>query len=172
MNANNFSTNKDFREHIDIKQKIKVGTKDHQINLPPKDFAYGMHNRAPTPVKEVINFEYGNIAENTIIKDYQTYLKQRKKFSHSVTKTTKHYQQLIKSKNEEKKVKEKELYKMKMFQNVGSKVTEQVKQFKTNNHKLKPSNSLVTNKSSIDIMIDKMQKEIKENEIIHNSALV
>lgn len=165
MNANNFSTNKDFREHIDIKQKIKEGTRDHHVILPPEDFAYGIHNRAPTPVKEIINFDYGNNAEKIIINDYKTYLVNQKKHSQSVPKITKHYKKFIKSKEEEKKVIEKPLYKMKMFQNIGSKVTEQVKQFKSHNYHTNASNSLASNKSTIDIIIDKVQKEIKENPI-------
>ena len=45
MNAANYKAIKDFRKGIDIKQKIKVGSKDRKIILPPDDFTYGMPNR-------------------------------------------------------------------------------------------------------------------------------
>ena len=62
MNAANFKAIKDFRKNIDIKQKKKNRSKDKAIHLPPVDFVYGKPNRPPTPIKEVINYDYGNRA--------------------------------------------------------------------------------------------------------------
>ena len=58
MNATTYGTHKDFRKNIDIRKKMRHGTKERHINLPPEDFAYGIRNRTPTPIKDVINNGY------------------------------------------------------------------------------------------------------------------
>ena len=79
MNATNFATNKDFRQTVDIRQRIPKGKKTYNIKLPPSDFAYGVPNRTPTPIKDVINGEYGNRAENHILREYGNYIQEKKK---------------------------------------------------------------------------------------------
>ena len=79
MNATNFATNKDFRQTVDIRQRIPKGKKTFNIKLPPSDFAYGVPNRTPTPIKDVINGEYGNRAENHILREYGNYIQEKKK---------------------------------------------------------------------------------------------
>ena len=101
-----------------------------------------MHNRPPIPIKEVINNEYGNKSEYIITNDYKTLLKQR---SHAIFKPPKTSPRFInplveKFKNEKKqldasfddeellrKKDKKPLYKLKMFQRVGSKIAESIK---------------------------------------------
>ena len=77
MNATNFQTNKEFRQNVDIRKKIKQGIKKRAIYLPPEDFAYGVPNRPSTPMKNVVNNEYGNVAEEEIKKDYQTFITEK-----------------------------------------------------------------------------------------------
>ena len=77
MNAANYKAIKDFRKSIDIKQKVKQGSKDRKIILPPEDFVYGMPNRPPTPIKEVINNDYGNRAEAIIRNEYKKIIRQK-----------------------------------------------------------------------------------------------
>ena len=77
MNAANYKAIKDFRKSVDIKQKVKHGTKEKKVILPPEDFAYGKPNRPPTPIKEIINNDYGNRAEALITNEYKKFMKQK-----------------------------------------------------------------------------------------------
>ncbi len=43
--AFNFHSNKEFRKNVNIKQKIKRGSKSKKIYLPPDEFVYGKRNR-------------------------------------------------------------------------------------------------------------------------------
>jgi hypothetical protein len=42
--------------------------------LPPEDFTYGRKKRTPTPVKDVINYEYARKAEEVIKMEYNHYI--------------------------------------------------------------------------------------------------
>ena len=75
MNATNYNTFKDFIKTVDFKKKIKEGQLGKIIKLPATEFTYGVRNRTPTPIKDVINGEYGNRAEQEISKEYQTYIR-------------------------------------------------------------------------------------------------
>ena len=73
-----------------------------------------------------------------------------------------------KDENEEEETEEqkeqKPLYKLKMFQNVGSRVAESIKQFKTfKQYRLKKP---VEDNNGIDTIINKVQNEIKQQEQI------
>ena len=148
MNATTYGTHKDFRKNIDIRKKMRHGTKERHINLPPEDFAYGIRNRTPTPIKDVINNGYGNRAEDVIGMEYQTFMKEKQLVNRLVPKTTPHFNKMM-----QENVEEKPLYKMKMFKDVGSKVAEGVKMFKTY-HPMK-------RKDNLDHMIEKVENDIK-----------
>ena len=77
INEANYKAIKDFRKSIDIKHKIKFGSKDRKVVLPPDYFVYGKPNCPPTPIKEVINNDYGNRAEEIIRNEYQRFIKQK-----------------------------------------------------------------------------------------------
>ena len=187
MNAANYKGIKDFRKSIDIKQKVKHGTKEKKIILPPQDFTYGKPNRPPTPIKEIINNDYGNRAEALITNEYKKFIKQK---SHSHFRPPKVIPRFInplveqlKKKEEERKKNsldanlsdeelfgkkdDKPLYKLKMFQSVGSKIAESIKQFKTY-HPYKKKEKKVSN-DGIDNLINKVQEEIKQKEISNNN---
>jgi len=186
MNAANYKAIKGFRKTIDIKQRVKHGSKDRKIVLPPDDFVYGMPNRPPTPIKDVINNGYGNRAEAIIKNEYKKFIKQH---SHKNLRPPKVIPRYINPLFEEMKKKEEErkknsldaplddeelfgkkkddkpLYKLKMFQSVGSKIAESIKQFKTY-HPYKKKEKLSDN--GLDNVINKVQEEIKQKENDNN----
>ena len=156
MNATTYATNKDFRKNIDIRKKVKYGSKERHIVLPPEDFAYGVPNRPPTPIKDVINNAYGNRAESVIRKEYATFMKEKQKMFHLTPRTTNHFNKLYelsRTRMNYDNQPEPELYKMRMFKDVGSKVAEGIKQFKTY-HPYK--------KNNLDSMIEKVQGELND----------
>jgi hypothetical protein len=157
MNATTYGAHKDFRKHIDIKKKMKHGTKDKRITLPPEDFAYRMRNRTPTPVKDVINNAYGNRAEEVIGMEYQMFMKEKQAFNKLAAKTTSHFDKLLQTRKMACNVEEKPLYKMKMFKDIPSKVAEGVKNFKT----YKP----MKQKDNIDHLIEKVEKDIQNQQV-------
>jgi hypothetical protein len=173
MNATNFGTNKDFRKTVDIRQKVRKGKIERKIYLPPEDFSYGLPNRPPTPFKDVIYNAYGNRAEDIIRNEYDNYIRERS------IKNMKPPEVIVRYKNPkaeefkmrelekkglttgfEKKENEKPLYKLKMFQDVGSKVAEEVKLFKTY-HPYKKKKKI---DDGVDYLINKVQGEIEQND--------
>ena len=185
MNATNFATNKDFRRTVDIRQKMRTGGKEKRIYLPDEDFAYGLPNRPPTPFKDVIYNSYGNRAEETIRNEYQAFINERNiKYSRPPKVVPRYINPLVekmKKKEEEKKAssldyepipeeappkEEKPLYKLKMFQDVGSKVAEGIKQFKTYHPYKKTKTQKIDD--GIDHLINKVQGEIKEQETLQS----
>ena len=184
MNATNFGTNKDFRKTVDIRQKMRHGKLEKKIYLPPEDFAYGLPNRPPTPFKDVIYNAYGNRAEDVIRNEYDCYIRERSVKNKRPPKVIPRY---INPKVEELRKKEMEkragslnydagydttqdlyqtqkndkpLYKLKMFQDVGSKVAEDIKHFKTYH----PYKKKKKNDDGVDYLINKVQGEIQQNQ--------
>ena len=173
MNATNFATNKDFRKTVDIRQKVRKGKIEKKIYLPPEDFAYGLPNRPPTPFKDVIYNAYGNRAEDIIRNEYDNYIRERSIRDNKPPEVITRY---INPKAEEYKMrelekkgltngfqdkeKEKPLYKLKMFQDVGSKVAEEVKLFKTYH----PYRKKQKVDDGVDYLINKVQGEIEQND--------
>ena len=190
MNATTHQTNKDFRHNIDIRERIPSGKKGRTINLPPDDFAYGVPNRTPTPIKEVINNEYGNKAEQKQLRKYSNIIREKEATYTLVPKTTKHWNRLMSAKIQSRTpFEEKPLYKMKMFQGTKSKVAEGVntfKKFKGENSKFNynPKRNDIAPKTTmnvkrnikyneygndgVDEMINKVQNEIQEGEYQQN----
>ena len=192
MNAANYKAIKDFRKSVDIKQKVKHGTKEKKVILPPEDFAYGKPNRPPTPIKEIINNDYGNRAEALITNEYKKFMKQKSHANFKPPKVVPRYinplvEQLKKREEERKKLSldanlsdeelfgkkdEKPLYKLKMFQSVGSKIAESIKQFKTYHpYKKKEKEKGKLNDDGIDNLINKVQEEIKQKENDNNEKV-
>ena len=184
MHAANFASIKDFRKSVDFRQKRKIGQKTRKIHLPPIDFVYGVPNRPPTPIKEVINNDYGNKAEKLIRQEYSNFIKNKtKKFSKPPKVIPRYINPKVeemKKKEEEKKANdldipieeeekkdEKPLYKLKMFQNVPSKIVEGIKQFKTY-HPYKKKEKIEDN-----CCVDKgkVHEEIKEKEKITENVV-
>ena len=181
MNATNFGTNKDFRRTVDIRQKVRHGKIERKIYLPPEDFAYGLPNRPPTPFKDVIYNAYGNRAEDVIRNEYDNYIRERSvknsRPPEVITRYINPKAEEYKKRDLEKKQgltgftgfdnvdnpyetkNEKPLYKLKMFQDVGSKVAEEVKLFKTY-HPYKKKKKV---DDGVDYLINKVQGELEQN---------
>ena len=173
MNATNFGTNKDFRKTVDIRQKVRHGKIEKKIYLPPEEFAYGLPNRPPTPFKDVIYNAYGNRAEDIIRNEYDNYIRERSVKDNRPPQVITRY---INPKAEEYKMrelekkglttgfqdkeKEKPLYKLRMFQDVGSKVADEVKLFKTYH----PYRKKQKVDDGVDYLINKVQGEIEQND--------
>ena len=178
MNATNFYTSKDYRSMIDIRRKPIEGKLNREIKLPPDDFAYGIQNRPSTPIKQVVNNDFGNKAEFLIKKEYNKFIKEKSKICKGPPKIICRYInpkvfEMRQKEEEERKEKEREtnfddsfnenvekeppLWKMKMFRDVGSKVAEDVKKFKT----YKPWKK---DEFGLDKMIKNVQEEIMQNE--------
>ena len=183
MNATNFGTNKDFRKTVDIRQKMRHGKIEKKIYLPPEDFAYGLPNRPPTPFKDVIYNAYGNRAEDVIRNEYDCYIRERSVKNKRPPKVIPRYinpkVEELKRREMERKAgslnydpldapldiyqnqkNEKPLYKLKMFQDVGSKVAEEIKLFKTYH----PYKKKKKNDDGVDYLINKVQGEIEQNQ--------
>ena len=182
MNATNFGTNKDFRKTVDIRQKVRHGKIERKIYLPPEEFAFGLPNRPPTPFKDVIYNAYGNRAEDVIRNEYDNYIRERSvknsRPPEVITRYINPKAEEYKKRDLEKKAgsltgytgfdnaetvyenkNEKPLYKLKMFQDVGSKVAEEVKLFKTY-HPYKKKKKV---DDGVDYLINKVQGEIAQN---------
>ena len=140
----------------EIRKKPCLGKKDRSLGLPPENFIYGMKNRPHTPIKDIINNVYGNKAEVDIRRSYERFLQERNVVQKLVAKVTPYYLKMKAKKKGHDVIKEKPMYKLKMFQDVGSKVTEGIKAFKT----YKP---FKTEGNANDI-VKKVQEEIKEKE--------
>ncbi len=67
-------------------------------------------------------------------------------------KSTKHLTKILDARKKTKEKEEKPLYKMKMFKDVGSKVTSNLKNFKTYSNK----------KDNLDNLIEKVENELQE----------
>ena len=141
----------------DIRKKPCLGRKDRSMGLPHENFIYGMKNRPHTPIKDMINNVYGNNVEVDIRKSYERFLKERNVVKKLVAKVTPYYLKMKAKKKAHEAVKEKPMYKLKMFQDVGSKVTEGIKAFKT----YKP---FKTEGNGVNNIVNKVQGEIKEKE--------
>lgn len=77
MNISSFNNqqSRDFRNEVDIKQKINKGRFERKIYLPAENFVYGQRNRTPTPIKQIVNYDYSRRAENEILSEYNAFMK-------------------------------------------------------------------------------------------------
>ena len=115
---------------------------------------------------------YGNKSEEIQNKKYKDFIEQKSK----IIKKEKVKPRFINPKVEEMKKKEenrkaniydayteKPLYKLKMFQNVGSKVTENIRKFRTFKPIMKKSinKSQEFDKNGVDKLIEKLQKNVE-----------
>ena len=183
----NFAALKDFRKSADFRQKRKIGQKKRKIHLPPIDFVYGVPNSPPTPIKEIINNDYGNRAEKLIRQEYLNFIKSKtKKFSKPPKVIPRYINPKVeemKKKDEEKKANnleiqiedvekknEKPLYKLKMFKSVPSKVMESIKKFKTYHPYYKKTEKKEDN-CFVDKESDKVKEEKKEKEKVNENVV-
>ena len=146
MNATNFATNKDFRRTVDIRQRMRHGKIEKKIYLPPEDFAYGKNSRPPKVVPRYINPKVEELRRKEM---------EKRAGSLDYDPMTSPYDEMQQTKKDDKP-----LYKLKMFQDVGSKVAEDIKQFKTYH----PYKKKKKNEDGVDYLINKVQGEIQQNQ--------
>ena len=166
---------------------MKQGGKETKIELPPEDFAYGLPNPTHENIADLIYNTYGNRAEEMRRKDYEAFIAEKS----TIHRRPKVIPRFISPKVEEMKKKEEErkansldtpleeleenkepekpLYKLKMFQNVGSKVAEGIKKFKTYKP-FKVHNSMEVGDSGINKIINDVQEDVKQKEKVEEPS--
>lgn len=186
MGATGHTTNKEFRKTVDIRKKMKQGAIQKNIVLPDEDFAYGLPYPPRENIADLIYNTYGNRAEDQIKKEYEEFIAEKSKvyrrpkvvprfISPKVEEMKKKEEERkansldapIEEENteEENKEPEKPLYKLKMFQNVGSKVAEGIKKFKTYKpFRLKTDVEKENNR--MNQIINDVQEDVKQKEAI------
>ena len=180
MNATNYATNKDFRKTADIRQKIRVGHKTKKAILPDDSFTYGMPYRIPIPIKDLIQGVFGNQAEQDIRNEYNHFCNEsNKNYQKTPRVIARHYNEIIDKMKIYDQIRKrngldipynqiqneleskKPVYKMKMFKNVESKVSQRIKEFKTYH-----PNKKLENKEGK--MLDNLIEHIQEGVIDKN----
>ena len=190
MGATGHTSNKDFRRNVDIRKNMKQGVKKTNIVLPDEDFVYGMPNPPHEDIADLIYNTYGNKAEESIKQEYENYIAQKSKvyrrpkviprFINPKVEEMKKKEEERKANSldapieeenleEEKKEPEKPLYKLKMFLNVGSKVAEGIKKFKTYKpYKIKEHHE--EESDAINKIINDVQEDVKQKEQIEQPS--
>lgn len=114
------------------------GKKEQEIFLPEKDFVFGVANKPSTPVKKVINNDYGNESEKWMIGSYADQMaiatmKTKTKFTPGNTKAANLNKEInnlkMKQREQDPKEKHKNLFKMQKFGTVHGKVNTNRKPF-------------------------------------------
>ena len=167
---------KEIRKKLDgIRKKVKQGHKHPKIDIQPnKDRIYGLASPKHEDIADIIYNTYGNKAEEDLKKNYEAFIAKKSKVYHRpkvvprfINPKVEELKKKEKEKKanmldelfeEEKKEPEKPLYKLKMFQNVGSKVAEGLKKFKT----YKPHNSINCLKEKKELKIEKEEEGINK----------
>lgn len=139
--------------------------------MPDEEFVYGKRNRTPTPIKEVICYDYAKKGEDTMRKTYSSFIGMtlnKPKLQPILTNSFKN--KIYRAQEDRYHVPEKEhLYKMKLFSNVDSKVRNRLN-MERENLKLKTANQLTRVKHNlnnnkeedIDNLIRKVEREVHE----------
>jgi len=178
---------KELRKKLgNIRKKVKQGHKPQKLNADT-DRVYGLPSPKHEDIADIIYNTYGNKAEEDLKKSYDAFISQKSKVFHRpkvVPRFISPMVELMKKKEEERKANnldfelieeenkepEKPLYKLKMFQNVGSKVAEDIKKFKTYKpfiakHEKKELKEEIE-KTGIDKVIEDVKKDVEKKEEI------
>ena len=186
---------KELRKKLNnIRKKVKQGQKHIKENIPYSNRVFGLASPKHEDIADIIYNTYGNKAEEDLKKSYEAFISQKSKVYHRpkvVPRFISPKVEEMKKKEEERKAKlldtfdklfedekkepEKPLYKLKMFQNVGSKVTEGLKKFKTykqHNMATKEKNEMKKEKDEegINKVIQDVQKDVEKKEEIENAT--
>ena len=169
-----------------VRKKVKKGQKQKKINLSNTDHVYGLASPKHEDIADLIYNTYGNKAEEDLKKSYDAFIAEKSKVYHRpkvVPRFISPKVEEMKKKEEERKANdldaifeeekkepEKPLYKLKMFMNVGSKVTEGLKKFKTykpfvHEHE-KKEKKIEEEETGINKVIDEVKKDVEKKEEI------
>ena len=165
-----------------VRKKIKMGRKPQKLLYASKSCVYGLPSPKQEGIANLIYNIYGNKAEEIRKKNYENFIKEKSRF-HKVGKVIPRFispkVEEMKKKEEERKAnlldsplqilekkEEKSLYKLKIFKNVGSKVAESIRQFRTFKPIMSKKNnkSQIFNENDINKIINKVHNEIQEKE--------
>ena len=134
---------------MNIRKKLKEGNKFRKMTLPDDQFIYGLKSSEHEDITNIINYAYANRAEEMQLEKYKSFIHKKctlQKRPKVVPRYISPKVEIMKKKEEEKKIlnsmvhstilpkiniNEKTLYKMKMFDDVKSKVAQRLKLFKT-----------------------------------------
>ena len=179
---------KELRKKLgNIRKKVKQGHKPQKLNIPNTDRVYGLPSPKHEDIADIIYNTYGNKAEEDLKKSYEAFISEKSKVYHRpkvVPRFISPKVELMKKKEEERKANnldlplieeenkepEKPLYKLKMFQNVGSRVAEEIKKFRTYKpfiakHEKKEIKEEIE-KTGIDKVIEDVKKDVEKKEEI------
>ena len=178
---------KELRKKLgNIRKKVKQGHKPQKLNIPNTDRVYGLPSPKHEDIADIIYNTYGNKAEEDLKKSYEAFISEKSKVYHRpkvVPRFISPKVEEMKKKEEERKANdldaifeeekkepEKPLYKLKMFMNVGSKVTEGLKKFKTykpfvHEHE-KKEKKIEEEETGINKVIDEVKKDVEKKEEI------
>lgn len=127
--------------------------------MPPEEFVYGKRNRTPTPVKQVINYDYGNNAKSALTNMYNQFISTSQNKTKLAPKSTRFFNNRLEKVREGKNtIEQKEPYKMKIFSQVESKVKAGLKKDKSYSQFQKGEHS-----ENIDRLIHNIENELKGN---------
>ena len=168
-------TEKEMRKKLcNLRKRVKIGQKPFKL-IRSSSYVFGLSKPKNENIADLIYNIYGNKAEDLLKKNYEEFITEKSKRKFTPSSTPRYISPKVKEmkrKEEERKAnllsdiniydKEKPvLYKLKMFQNVGSKVTESIKKFKT----FKPI-MFNKNKNINKSIINEVQNDIKKKEQI------
>ena len=168
-------TEKEMRKKLcNLRKRVKIGQKPFKL-IRSSSYVCGLSRPKNEKIADLIYNIYGNKAEEVINKKYEEFITEKSQRKFKPSSSPRYISPKVKEmkrKEEERKanllsdinIYEKEkpvLYKLKMFQDVGSKVTEGIKKFKT----FKPI--MYNNNKNIDkSIINEVQNDIKKKEQI------
>ena len=181
---------KELRKKLgNIRKKVKKGHKPEKI-VPNTEQMYGLPSPKHESIADLIYNTYGNKAEEDLKKSYEAFIAEKSKVYHRPKVVPRFISPKVEEmkkkeeerkandlnnefffEEEEKKEPEKPLYKLKMFQNVGSKVTEDIKKFKTYKpfgKKEKKENKEENEKTGIEKVIEDVKKDVEKKEEAEN----
>lgn len=120
--------------------------------MPAEDFIYGKRNRTPTPVKQVINNDYGNNGKLALTNMYNHFISSSMSQTKLAPKSTRTFNNRLEKVRANKQPEaEAEPYKMKLFSQVESKIKTGLKREKSVSY-LDKANNL----NDIDRLIQKV----------------
>lgn len=132
--AISYNDRKNFIKGKNIQKTIKYKSKNKFISLPKHSFSYGVANKPGTPIKNVINNNYGNNAEIKLNNYYRNYFNDISKIKKLFVKKTQHFKKLqehnkkLRTNSSELK---QDVYKSKQFQHIHSKLPDFIQSFKS-----------------------------------------
>ena len=117
------------------KKEVRGNSSDNGVK---KEMVFGKKNKPSTPMKDVINYEYGNKAEKEIVKKYEMFIQKKERFIKMKPKLTEHFKKIVQFKRDSSCKEIKPPFKMKMFKDIQARV--KIPKVKRNGSEVKEEN--------------------------------